>query len=259
MSRTVVIKFGGHAMDKEALCAAFAEDLAFLSAEGIRCVIVHGGGPQISAMLERLHIESRFENGLRVTDEATMQAVEMVLCGQVNKDVVRRFAAHGVRAAGISGRDGGLLLASVRQPALGRVGEVDRVDPALVECLLAGGFVPVVAPVASDAAGQPLNINADTAAGALAGAMRADYFVLISDVPGVLDGEKRLIPTLDRARSQSLMDEGVICGGMIPKVGSCLHALDAGCRRALILDGREPGSLRRYLYEDAPLGTVVTA
>ena len=259
MSRTVVIKFGGHAMDKEALCAAFAEDLAFLSAEGTRCVVVHGGGPQISALLERLHIESRFENGLRVTDEATMQAVEMVLCGQVNKDVVRRFAAHGVRAAGISGRDGGLLLASVRQPALGRVGEVDKVDPALVECLLAGGFVPVVAPVASDAAGQPLNINADTAAGALAGALHADYFVLISDVPGVLDGEKRLIPTLDRARSQSLMDEGVICGGMIPKVGSCLHALDAGCRRALILDGREPGSLRRYLYEDAPLGTVVTA
>lgn len=259
MSRTVVIKFGGHAMDKEALCAAFAEDLAFLSAEDTRCVVVHGGGPQISALLERLHIESRFENGLRVTDEATMQAVEMVLCGQVNKDVVRRFAAHGVRAAGISGRDGGLLLASVRQPSLGRVGEVDKVDPALVECLLAGGFVPVVAPVASDAAGQPLNINADTAAGALAGALHADYFVLISDVPGVLDGEKRLIPTLDRARSQSLMAEGVICGGMIPKVGSCLHALDAGCRRALILDGREPGSLRRYLYEDAPLGTVVTA
>ena len=258
MSRTVVIKFGGHAMDKEALCAAFAEDLAFLSAEGTRCVVVHGGGPQISALLERLHIESRFENGLRVTDEATMQAVEMVLCGQVNKDVVRRFAAHGVRAAGISGRDGGLLLASVRQPALGRVGEVDKVDPALVECLLAGGFVPVVAPVASDAAGQPLNINADTAAGALAGALHADSFV-VSDVPGVLDGEKRLIPTLDRARSQSLMDEGVICGGMIPKVGSCLHALDAGCRRALILDGREPGSLRRYLYEDAPLGTVVMA
>lgn len=259
MSRTVVIKFGGHAMDKEALCAAFAEDLAFLSAEGTRCVVVHGGGPQISALLERLHIESRFENGLRVTDEATMQAVEMVLCGQVNKDVVRRFAAHGVRAAGVSGRDGGLLLASVRQPSLGRVGEVDKVDPALVECLLAGGFVPVVAPVASDAAGQPLNINADTAAGALAGALHADYFVLISDVPGVLDGEKRLIPTLDRARSQSLITEGVICGGMIPKVGSCLHALDAGCRRALILDGREPGSLRRYLYEDAPLGTVVTA
>ena len=259
MSRTVVIKFGGHAMDKEALCAAFAEDLAVLSAEGTRSVVVHGGGPQISALLERLHIESRFENGLRVTDEATMQAVEMVLCGQVNKDVVRRFAAHGVRAAGISGRDGGLLLASVRQPALGRVGEVDKVDPALVECLLAGGFVPVVAPVASDAAGLPLNINADTAAGALAGALHADFFVLISDVPGVLDGEKRLIPTLDRARSQSLMAEGVINGGMIPKVGSCLHALDAGCRRALILDGREPGSLRRYLCEDAPLGTVVTA
>ena len=143
MSRTVVIKFGGHAMDKEALCAAFAEDLAFLSAEGTRCVVVHGGGPQISALLERLHIESRFENGLRVTDEATMQAVEMVLCGQVNKDVVRRFAAHGVRAAGISGRDGGLLLASVRQPALGRVGEVDKVDPAFYEQIKDGDMVAV--------------------------------------------------------------------------------------------------------------------
>ena len=259
MSRTVVIKFGGHAMDKEALCAAFAEDLAFLSAEGTRCVVVHGGGPQISALLERLHIESRFENGLRVTDEATMQAVEMVLCGQVNKDVVRRFAAHGVRAAGISGRDGGLLLASVRQPTLGRVGEVDKVDPALVECLLAGGFVPVVAPVASDAAGQPLNINADTAAGALAGALHADYFVLISDVPGVLDADKKLIPSLDRARIAGLIESGVINGGMIPKVQSCLHALDEGCTRALILDGRQPSSLRRYLLDGEPLGTVVTA
>lgn len=259
MPQTVVIKFGGHAMDKEALCAAFAGDLARLTQEGTRCVVVHGGGPQISAMLERLHIESRFENGLRVTDEATMQAVEMVLCGQVNKDVVRRFAAHGLRAAGISGRDGGLLLASVRNPALGRVGEVDRVDASLVECLLAGGFVPVVAPVASDADGQPLNINADTAAGALAGALRADFFVLISDVPGVLDADKQLVPALNRARSEALVAAGVINGGMIPKVRSCLHALDAGCGRALILDGRQPSSLWRYLREDAPLGTVVTA
>ena len=188
-----------------------------------------------------------------------MQAVEMVLCGQVNKDVVRRFAGHGVRAAGISGRDGGLLLASVRNPALGRVGEVDRVDAALVECLLAGGFVPVVAPVASDADGQPLNINADTAAGALAGALRADCFVLISDVPGVLDADKQLVPALNRARSEALVAEGVINGGMIPKVRSCLHALDAGCGSALILDGRQPSSLWRYLREDAPLGTVVTA
>ena len=255
---TVVIKYGGHAMDKPELCTAFATDLAQLSAQDMGFVVVHGGGPQISALLTRLNIESRFENGLRVTDEATMAAVEMVLCGQVNKAVVASFAAHGARAAGISGRDGNLRRAVVKNPALGLVGEVEAVDPALILCLLEGDFVPVVAPVANGPDGQALNINADTAAGALAGALAADYFVLISDVPGVLDAEGRLITALTRAEIEKLRAEGVITGGMIPKVESCLHALDAGCQRALILDGRSPSSLRRYLLDDAPLGTVVT-
>ena len=254
---TVVIKYGGHAMDKPELCTAFASDLAQLSAQDMGFVVVHGGGPQISALLKRLNIESRFENGLRVTDEATMAAVEMVLCGQVNKAVVASFAAHGARAAGISGRDGNLLRAVVKNPALGLVGEVEAVDPALILCLLQGDFVPVVAPVANGPDGQALNINADTAAGALAGALAADYFILISDVPGVLDAEGRLITALTRAEIEKLRAEGVITGGMIPKVESCLHALDAGCQRALILDGRSPSSLRRYLLDDAPLGTVV--
>lgn len=254
---TVVIKYGGHAMDKPELCTAFATDLAQLSAQDMGFVVVHGGGPQISALLKRLNIESRFENGLRVTDEATMAAVEMVLCGQVNKAVVASFAAHGARAAGISGRDGNLLRAVVKNPALGLVGEVEAVDPALILCLLQGDFVPVVAPVANGPDGQALNINADTAAGALAGALAADYFILISDVPGVLDAEGRLITSLTRAEIEKLRAEGVITGGMIPKVESCLHALDAGCQRALILDGRSPSSLRRYLLDDAPLGTVV--
>ena len=254
---TVVIKYGGHAMDKPELCTAFATDLAQLSAQDMGFVVVHGGGPQISALLKRLNIESRFENGLRVTDEATMAAVEMVLCGQVNKAVVASFAAHGARAAGISGRDGNLLRAVVKNPSLGLVGEVEAVDPALILCLLQGDFVPVVAPVANGPDGQALNINADTAAGALAGALAADYFVLISDVPGVLDAEGRLITSLTRAEIEKLRAEGVITGGMIPKVESCLHALDAGCQRALILDGRSPSSLRRYLLDDAPLGTVV--
>ena len=254
---TVVIKYGGHAMDKPELCTAFATDLAQLSAQDMGFVVVHGGGPQISALLKRLNIESRFENGLRVTDEATMAAVEMVLCGQVNKAVVASFAAHGARAAGISGRDGNLLRAVVKNPALGLVGEVETVDPALILCLLEGDFVPVVAPVANGPDGQALNINADTAAGALAGALAADYFILISDVPGVLDAEGRLITSLTRAEIEKLRAEGVITGGMIPKVESCLHALDAGCQRALILDGRSPSSLRRYLLDDAPLGTVV--
>ena len=254
---TVVIKYGGHAMDKPELCTAFATDLAQLSAQDMGFVVVHGGGPQISALLKRLNIESRFENGLRVTDEAAMAAVEMVLCGQVNKAVVASFAAHGARAAGISGRDGNLLRAVVKNPALGLVGEVEAVDPALILCLLEGDFVPVVAPVANGPDGQALNINADTAAGALAGALAADYFILISDVPGVLDAEGRLITSLTRAEIEKLRAEGVITGGMIPKVESCLHALDAGCQRALILDGRSPSSLRRYLLDDAPLGTVV--
>ena len=254
---TVVIKYGGHAMDKPELCTAFATDLAQLSAQDMGFVVVHGGGPQISALLKRLNIESRFENGLRVTDEATMAAVEMVLCGQVNKAVVASFAAHGARAAGISGRDGNLLRAVVKNPALGLVGEVEAVDPALILCLLEGDFVPVVAPVANGPDGQALNINADTAAGALAGALAADYFILISDVPGVLDAEGRLITALTRVEIEKLRAEGVITGGMIPKVESCLHALDAGCQRALILDGRSPSSLRRYLLDDAPLGTVV--
>ena len=257
-TQTVVIKYGGHAMDKDELNAAFADDMAFLQ-QSMRLVVVHGGGPQINALLNRLAIESRFEKGLRVTDADTMQAVEMVLCGQVNKTVVSRFLQHGARAAGLSGRDAGLLRARVKDHVLGLVGDVQKVDASVLSCLLDGGFLPVVAPVASGPEGQALNINADTAAGAVAGALHADYFVLISDVPGVLDADKKLIPSLDRARIAELIEAGVINGGMIPKVQSCLHALDEGCSRALILDGRQPSSLRRYLLDGEPLGTVVTA
>ena len=254
---SVVIKYGGHAMTQPDLQAAFAADLAQLAAQGMDFALVHGGGPQISALLDRLHIASRFVDGLRVTDAATLEVVEMVLCGQVNKAVVSELAGHGVRAVGISGRDGGLLRARVQRPELGMVGTVEGVDPALVRCLLAAGFVPVVAPLANSPEGQALNINADTAAGALAGALKAGYFVLVSDVPGVLDAQGRLIPSLNRQEIAALQREGVISGGMIPKVLACLDALDAGCQRALILDGRAPSSLRRYLLDDAPLGTVV--
>ena len=254
---TVVVKFGGHAMDKEELCAAFAGDVARLQQDGEKMVVVHGGGPQIGALLQRLHIESRFEKGLRVTDAATMEAVEMVLCGQVNKDVVARLAAAGCRAAGVSGRDGGLLRARIKDAALGLVGDVTEVDASLLACLLDGGFVPVVAPVASGPQGQALNVNADTAAGAVAGALHADCFVLISDVPGVLDGNKQLLPRLNRAEVQRLLESDVINGGMIPKVQSCLYALDRGCGRSLILDGRQPSSLLRFLRDGEELGTVI--
>ena len=254
----VVIKYGGHAMTVPELEDAFAADLVALMADGWRFVIVHGGGPQISSLLGRLGIESRFENGLRVTDEATMEAVEMVLAGQVNKAVTAGLAARGVRAAGVSGRDGGLLGAELRAASLGRVGDVTKVDAALLGCLLDGGFTPVVAPVAEALDGTgPLNVNADTAAGAVAGSLRAEYFVLMSNVPGVLDGEGQLIPRLTRADVDALKASGVISGGMIPKVDACLNALDEGCRRALILNSSAPSALRRYLSEGAPLGTVV--
>ena len=253
----VVIKYGGHAMDDPALSVSFAGGLARLSARGMRLVVVHGGGPQINSMLGRLNIPSRFEHGLRVTDEATMEVVEMILCGRVNKSVVSLFSRHGVRAAGISGKDARLLTAGQLNEALGLVGEIQSVNPALVTTLLDAGFVPVIAPVAGGADSQSYNINADTAAGALAGAMEADYFVLISDVPGVLDADKRLIPGLTRREVAKLVQEGVVHGGMIPKVLSCLHALDEGCKRALILDGRAESSLERYLLEGASLGTVV--
>ncbi|MCL1985071.1 MAG: acetylglutamate kinase [Betaproteobacteria bacterium] len=253
----VVVKYGGHAMDDPALSIPFAEGLARLGTRGMRLAVVHGGGPQINNMLERLNIPSRFEHGLRVTDEATMEVVEMVLCGRVNKNVVSLFLRHGVPAAGISGKDARLLCAGQLNEELGLVGEIQSVDATLVTTLLDAGFVPVIAPVAIGSDGQSYNINADTAAGALAGAMEADYFVLISDVPGVLDADSQLIPCLSRRDMAKLVQEGVVHGGMIPKILSCLHALDEGCKRALILDGRAESSLERYLLEGAPLGTVV--
>lgn len=255
---TVVIKYGGHAMENEALGTAFGDDLAQLLQRHGNFVLVHGGGPQISSLLKRLDIKSHFVNGLRVTDAAVMSAVEMVLCGQVNKAVVTALSQRGVPAAGISGRDGNLLQAEIRDERLGLVGEVKKVDPSLLSCLLAGGFVPVVAPVASSPSGQALNINADTAAGMLAGALRADYFILVSDVPGVLDANGSLLPGLNSQECKELQRSGVISGGMIPKVEACLNALAHGCRQTLILDGRAPSSLRRYLLGGEPLGTVIT-
>ncbi len=255
---TIVIKYGGHAMDDPALRGPFAQSVVALAKQGMRIVLVHGGGPHINTLLQRLHIESHFENGLRVTDAATMEAVEMALCGQVNKAVVTMLQEAGGQAVGICGKDAALFEAEVLRPELGLVGAVHTVNDAIVHCLLQGNFIPVIAPVAYGAHGQSLNINADTAAGALAGALQADYFVLVSDVPGVLDGEKNLLPKLNTASIAQLKKEEIIHGGMLPKVDSCLHALQAGCKRSLILDGRAQGSLQRYLLEDEALGTVIT-
>ncbi len=255
---TLVVKYGGHAMDDAALRAPFAQSIVALVKKGMRVVIVHGGGPHVNKMLKRLKIESHFVDGLRVTTPETMDVVEMVLLGQVNKSVVSLIKEAGGDAVGICGIDGNLLQGEVERAELGLVGQVHKVNDGVVQALLQAHYIPVIAPVITNAAGQNLNVNADTAAGAIAGALQADYFVLVSDVPGVLDEDKNLLPALDTVAIAKLKEENVIHGGMIPKVDSCLHALQAGCKRALILDGRAEASLERYLLQDEALGTVIS-
>lgn len=255
--RIIVIKYGGHAMDIPEIKEAFFQELRGLIDEGFKFVITHGGGPQIARLLDRLGIKSSFENGLRVTDAEALEAVEMALCGQVNKEVVRFLEKSGIPAAGISGEDGPTLLARQKDPRLGRVGEVAEARPDLALKLLEAGYTPVIAPLGVDGNFEPLNINADTAAGAVAGALKAD-FVLLSDVPGVLDGAGRIIQRLDEKGVLELKAEGVISGGMIPKTRSCLDALSMGAREAVILDGREKNSLRSFLSGGEIRGTVIS-
>ncbi len=260
----VVVKYGGHAMDDPNLRLPFAKGLVQLNEQGMQFILVHGGGPQINSLLKRLQIKSRFEQGLRVTCAQTMEAVEMILCGQVNKAVVTLLQQAGGQAVGICGQDARLFEAKVLKPELGYVGNVCNVNAGIVQALLQAQYIPVIAPVATNVDTQleeinSLNINADTAAGALAGAMQADYFVLVSDVPGVLDANGNLLAHLKRADIDALKADETISGGMIPKVDACLHALSAGCKKALILDGRAKDSLREYLINGAPLGTVIEA
>ncbi len=260
----VVVKYGGHAMDDPNLKAPFAESIVKLKEQGMNFVLVHGGGPQINSLLNRLEIKSRFEQGLRVTCADTMEAVEMVLCGQVNKSVVTLLQRANGQAVGICGQDAKLFEAKVLKPELGYVGDVCKVNAGIVQTLLDADYTPVIAPVATNVDAETtgpsaLNINADTAAGALAGALQAEYFVLVSDVPGVLDANGNLLPHLKKADIDALKADGTISGGMIPKVDSCLHALSKGCKKALILDGRAKSSLQEYLINNAPLGTVIEA
>lgn len=255
----IVIKLGGHAMDDAQLLQAFAQDVATLSRKGFKFVIVHGGGPHINSLLKRLNIQSEFVNGLRVTDVLTLEVVELALCGQVNKATVRNLLKAGVMAVGVSGEDAGMLEAVTKDSALGRVGKVTKVNTHLLRSLLDDGFVPVVAPLALDNGCEPLNVNADTAAGAIAGALQAKYFVLLSDVPGVLDGEKMLMEHLSPSEIASMRQSGVINGGMIPKVECCQTALETGCGNAIILDGRPAHSLQRFIENGEALGTIITA
>lgn len=255
-----VIKYGGHAMDDVDAADRFARDIVLLKQVGINPVIVHGGGPQIDAFLKRLNIQSTFKNGLRVTDEATMEVVEMVLAGKVNKELVQSIRSAGGIAFGLCGKDGNLITAKKVMPDgvdLGLVGEPVKVNTAILEKIIAEDAIPVVAPVAVDESGQTLNINADTTAGAIAAALKAVRFMLLTDVPGFLDKEGKLVPELSiRAAEQAIID-GVAKGGMIPKLRTCISAVHGGVKGAVILNGKDPHSVLLELLTPQGTGTLI--
>jgi acetylglutamate kinase len=267
---TVVVKYGGHAMGEEHLAREFGRDIALLKQVGINPVVVHGGGPQINAMLKRLAIQSTFIDGLRVTDAAMVEVVEMVLAGTVNKYVAGLITQAGALAVGISGKDGGMIRARKltrmkkdpdshieRALDLGFVGEPSGVDVRVIHALTGGGLVPVIAPVGVDADGQTYNINADTVAAAVAGALNATRLLMLTDVAGVLDKDKNLITDLTLQDVEARVADGTITGGMIPKVECCVDAVRQGVRGAVILDGRVPHACLLELFTEAGPGTLI--
>ncbi|MCW3846351.1 acetylglutamate kinase [Sphingomonas sp. LB-2] len=269
---TFVVKYGGHAMGDPELARDFAEDVVLLKAVGINPIVVHGGGPQIGAMLKRLGVESKFVGGLRVTDAATAEVAEMVLAGKINKEIVSWIADAGGSAVGISGKDARLVLAEKvkrtepdpnsgieRHVDLGFVGDPVAVDPTILHTLAAQGFIPVVAPVALGKDGATYNINADTMAGAIAAACKASRFFLLTDVAGVLDKSGALLTDLDPAGIAALQADGTISGGMIPKVETCVNAVNAGVDAAVILDGRVPHAMLLEIFTRRGAGTLVHA
>lgn len=267
---TIVVKYGGHAMGEEHLAEQFASDIALLKHVGINPVVVHGGGPQINAMLKRLAIQSSFIDGLRVTDEAMVEVVEMVLAGTVNKYVAGLITKAGALAVGICGKDGGLVRAqkltrTKRDPDsqiervldLGFVGEPVEIDVRVIHALTGGGLIPVIAPVGLGIDGHTYNINADTVAGAIAGALQATRLLMLTDVAGVLDNDKKLIAEMTIADVEAGIASGMISGGMIPKVETCVYAVRNGARGAVILDGRVPHACLLELFTEAGPGTII--
>jgi acetylglutamate kinase len=267
---TIVVKYGGHAMGEESLAEQFASDIALLKHVGINPVVVHGGGPQINAMLKRLAIQSSFVDGLRVTDAAMVEVVEMVLAGTVNKYVAGLITKAGALAVGICGKDGGLvrakkLVRTKKDPDshieqvldLGFVGEPVEIDVRVIHALTGGGLIPVIAPVGLGIDGQTYNINADTVAGAIAGALQATRLLMLTDVAGVMDADKKLIPEMSVADVEAGIASGMISGGMIPKVETCTYAVRNGARGAVILDGRVPHACLLELFTDAGPGTII--
>ena len=268
--RTFVVKYGGHAMGDPDLAHDFAEDVVLLKAVGINPVVVHGGGPQIGNMLKKLGVESRFVDGLRVTDKATAEVAEMVLSGAINKEIVRWIAGAGGKAIGISGKDGGLVTArkvtrTTRDPGsqieqvvdLGFVGEPSNVDTSVIKTISDAGMIPVIAPIAVGEDGETYNINADTMAGAIAAALGAARLFLLTDVPGVLGKQKHPLTDPRPADIEVLQRDGTISGGMIPKLETCVHAVEAGCEAAVVLDGRVPHAMLLEIFTSRGAGTLI--
>jgi acetylglutamate kinase len=269
--KTFVIKYGGAAQVKEELKESFAKDIVMLNFIGIRTAIVHGGGPKISAMMEKMGKKPKFVQGQRVTDEETMDIVEMVLGGLVNKEIVSLINSHGGKAVGLSGKDGGLIKAKKKLMKksdkagveeiidLGLVGEVTSIDPQILISLKNEGFIPVVSPVGVGPKGETLNINADYVSAAVAAALKAEKLILLTDVPGILDKREMIISTLKKTQIKKLVENGTITGGMLPKAQACLKALEGGVAKTHIIDGRIPHCLLLEIFTKEGIGTEIQA
>ena len=269
-SATVVVKYGGRAMGDPALAADFARDIVLIKQAGVNPIVVHGGGPQIGSLLERLNIRSEFKGGLRVTDRATVEVVEMVLAGSVNKEIVTAINAQGGKAVGISGKDANLMRARRLERRwtdpdsnieeildLGFVGDPSSVDPHIIDVIIHSDLIPVVAPIGVGPDGETLNINADTFAAALASAMKAKRLLLLTDVEGVLDKEGNLIKSLTTAEAEALIEDGTISGGMIPKIESCMDVIAEGVEGVVIINGRVPHAVLLELFTEHGAGTLI--
>jgi acetylglutamate kinase len=266
----VVVKYGGHAMGDEEVARSFARDMVLLEQSGVNPVVVHGGGPQIGAMLKKLGIKSEFAAGLRITDKATVEIVEMVLAGSINKQIVGFINAAGGRAIGLCGKDGNMVTATkvtrvldhaLNQEVdldLGFVGDPSKVDTTVLSQVLGRELIPVLAPVCQGADGETYNVNADTFAGAIAGALKAKRLLFLTDVPGVLDKDKQLIKELSVSQIRALIADGTITGGMIPKVETCIYAIEQGVEGVVILDGKTPHAVLVELLTDGGAGTLIT-
>lgn len=253
----VVIKLGGHAMSSEAAMDEFARDVVLMQQVGVNPVIVHGGGPMINEMLAKLDIASEFVNGKRVTDQATVEVVEMVLSGRVNKWIVHALNRQGGRAVGLSGKDANLMICDQDAPELGLVGTPAQIDTDILKTLFSANTIPVIAPLGAGRDGATLNVNGDTAAGAIASALKADRLLLLTDVSGVKDGEGNVLTEITPDQIADLTNAGVIAGGMIPKTQTCLDALAGGVRAAVILDGRAPNACLLELFTEHGAGSII--